>query len=102
MWDATGFYEPQTSEPATSDADGSAWLPTPQAQESDPTDQLISEMSEAGLDPQARLYLPGRKWHTQRTLRRTISQLPKQQTPTEDPTSPVRTVETVTVREGMI
>jgi len=77
-----------------------AMLPTPQASESDPTPELIEEMREAGISPTERLYMPGRKWHTQRTLRRLISQLPKPATAPEDPTSPEPADETPTTAEG--
>ena len=42
LWDATGFYKHQTSEPATAAADGSALLPTPAA-------------NDAGRSPEAHL-----------------------------------------------
>jgi hypothetical protein len=47
-----------------------AYLPTPSAQESTPTPEYVAEMQLAGIQPDARLYLPGRKWHSQRTLSR--------------------------------
>ncbi len=49
-------------------------LPTPAAQESDPQEDYIEEMRD-NFDPQARMYLPGRKWHSQRTLSR-VAALP--------------------------
>jgi hypothetical protein len=52
-----------------------ALLPTPSAEESQPTDDYIEEMRAAGISPDERLYLPGRKWHSQRTLSRIIPAL---------------------------
>jgi hypothetical protein len=45
-------------------------LPTPSAYESTPTDEYNDEVREHLLDSHRRLYLPGRKWHSQRTLSR--------------------------------
>lgn len=45
-------------------------LPTPSAYESTPTDEFVEEVREHLDDPHSRLYLPGRKWHAQRTLSR--------------------------------
>lgn len=45
-------------------------LPSPQSSESTPTDEFIDEMIASGIQPDERLYMPGRKWHTQRTLSR--------------------------------
>ena len=50
-------------------------LPTPSAQESQPTDGYVTEMRAAGVDPDHRLYLPGREWHSQRTLSRVVAAL---------------------------
>ncbi len=50
-------------------------LPTPSSEESDPTDELVEEMQEAGISPDERLYLPGRTWHSQRTLSRVVPSL---------------------------
>lgn len=50
-------------------------LPTPQSSESTPTEEFIDEMREAGIKPDERLYLPGRKWFAQRTLSRIIPTL---------------------------
>jgi len=47
-----------------------ALLPSPQSSESTPTDEFIDEMIASGIQPDERLYMPGRKWHTQRTLLR--------------------------------
>lgn len=47
-----------------------ALLPTPSSEESTPTDEFVEEMRAAGIQPDERLYLPGRKWHSQRTLSR--------------------------------
>ena len=60
--------------PAT-DAPGSSLLPTPSAQESDPTEEYVEEMRD-NFDPEARMYLPGRKWHAQRTLSTMARMLP--------------------------
>lgn len=46
-------------------------LPTPSAYESTPTDEYVEEIQENLEDPHKRLYLPGRKYHAQRTLSRT-------------------------------
>lgn len=68
--------------PTTSDAKGPspghtgmlaehiALLPTPSAYESTPTDEFVEDMKEADIRPDRRLYMPGRKWHAQRTLSR--------------------------------
>ncbi len=53
---------------------GCLLLPTPTAQESDPTEEYVEAMREH-FDPEARMYLPGRKWHAQRTLSRVASML---------------------------
>ncbi len=50
-------------------------LPTPSAWESDPTEEFIEECRAAGIDPNERLYLPGRKWFSQRTLSRVVPSL---------------------------
>lgn len=54
-----------------------ALLPTPAASESTPTDEFLDEVTEHldPNDPLHRLYLPGRKWMTQRTLSRTVPAL---------------------------
>jgi hypothetical protein len=52
-------------------------LPTPGATESDPGEEMLEEIRD-GFDPEDpnhRLYLPDRKWMTQRTLRRTAAAL---------------------------
>jgi len=54
---------------------GMTLLPTPNAYESDPTEEYLEECREAGIDPEERLYLPGRKWHAQRTLSRIVPSL---------------------------
>ncbi len=46
--------------------------PTPSALESQPTEEFVEEMREKGVPMDARLYLPGRKWHSQRTLSRVV------------------------------
>jgi hypothetical protein len=53
----------------------SSLLPTPNAQESTPTDEYVEEMNAAGIQPGERLYLPGRKWHAQRSLSRVAPSL---------------------------
>lgn len=56
-------------------ADDSKLLPTPSAYESDPTEEYVEEVRANLDDPHSRLYLPGRKWHAQRTLSRMASTL---------------------------
>lgn len=59
-----------------------ALLPTPSAFESTPTEEFVEEVQANLDDPFKRLYLPGRKWHSQRTLSRMVpAMLP---TPTGD------------------
>src|SRR6185436_11961404 len=48
----------------------SSLLPTPSAYESTPTEEFSEEVRANLTDPGSRLYLPGRKWHAQRTLSR--------------------------------
>jgi hypothetical protein len=59
-------------------ASACSWLlPTPSAAESDPTEPLLEEIR-AHLDPadpHHRLWLPGREWMSQRTLKRTAAAL---------------------------
>jgi hypothetical protein len=69
------------SERLTAETDGSSspdfLLPTPSAQESTPTGEFLEEFR-THLDPDDplhRLWLPGRKWMTQRTLSRTVPAL---------------------------
>ncbi len=77
--------------PRTYGGDSSSW-PTPQAKESLPQGAFVDEMREAGANPDERLYLPGRKWHTQRTLSRMVQLKPGQKdrwpTPTTADTRP--------------
>ena len=54
---------------------GEVLLPTPNAYESTPTPEYVAESVAAGIDPGERLYLPGRKWHAQRTLSRIVPAL---------------------------
>ena len=54
---------------------GLLW-PTPSAQESQPTAEMIEEMKASQKGTHERLYLPGRKWHTQRTLSRVVHTWP--------------------------
>jgi hypothetical protein len=58
------------SAPPTDESVSSSLLPTPSSEESTPTEEYVEEMREAGIQPHERLYLPGRKWHAQRTLSR--------------------------------
>ena len=69
---SSDVYEDATEEDASSSA---VLLPSPQANESTPTDAFVEEVVAAGVDPAARLYLPGRKWHAQRTLSRIVPAL---------------------------
>lgn len=50
--------------------------PTPSAQESQPTQEFIDEVKANQGDTHERLYLPGRKHHTQRTLSRAVQTWP--------------------------
>ncbi len=59
-----------TSAHPTGATESSSLLPTPSAYESTPTDEYTDEVRESLGDPHKRLYLPGRKWHAQRTLAR--------------------------------
>jgi hypothetical protein len=66
-------YEVQTLALPTDATGGSAsefLLPSPSAQESTPTEEFVEEVRENLHDPHKRLYLKGRKWHSQRTLSR--------------------------------
>jgi len=51
---------------------GSGLWPTPAADESQPTEEFIREMRESTKATHERLYMPGRKWHSQRTLSRVV------------------------------
>lgn len=62
--------EQLTSGLPTDASESSSLLPTPSAYESTPTDEFSDEVRGALTDPHKRLYLPGRKWHAQRTLAR--------------------------------
>ena len=70
MWDRGFAYELPTSEHLTSESESSFLLPTPNAYESTPGPDYVGEVRENLDDPHKRLYLPGRKWHAQRTLSR--------------------------------
>ena len=61
---------------------GSGLLPTPSAQESQPAPEMIEEMRAAQDQTHERLYLPGRKWHSQRTLSRIVHTWEEFPTPT--------------------
>ena len=50
-------------------------LPTPSSAESTPTPELVEEIQDNMDDPHERLYLPGRRWHSQRTLSRIVPAL---------------------------
>lgn len=66
-------YALPTLELPTDATDGSAspfLLPSPSSSESTPTEDFVEEVRENLADPHKRLYLPGRKWHSQRTLSR--------------------------------
>ena len=69
-WDRGYVWELPTSAHLTDEIESSSLLPTPNAYESTPTDEYTSEVREHLDDPHRRLYLPGRKWHAQRTLSR--------------------------------
>ncbi len=67
--------ELQTSALPTGASESSSLLPTPSAYESTPTGDFTEEVRDSLTDPHKRLYLPGRKWHAQRTLSRMASAL---------------------------
>jgi len=52
------------------------YWPTPGSQESQPTQEFIDEVKENQKGTHERLYLPGRKHHTQRTLSRAVQTWP--------------------------
>ena len=52
-----------------------ALLPSPSSSESTPTEEYVEEVRDHMADPHERLYLPGRKWHSQRTLSRVVPAL---------------------------
>jgi hypothetical protein len=75
MWDLGSAYALPMSEHLMAETESSSLpetllLPSPQSSESTPTDDLLEEIRANMADPHERLYLPGRKWHTQRTLSR--------------------------------
>ncbi len=70
IWADGAASERRMSEPHTVATESSSLLPTPSAYESTPSDEFTEEVRESLLDPHSRLYLPGRKWHAQRTLAR--------------------------------
>lgn len=70
-WTLSRLFEYELEEPP----DEVLLLPSPQASESTPTDEFLDEIREAGIEPDHRLYLPGRKWHVQRTLSRIVPTL---------------------------
>lgn len=78
---AENWDRPADHHGGTTLTDAITLLPTPNAQESDPTEEFIEEM-EGNFDPGARMYLPGRKWHAQRTLSRVAALLPSKLLPT--------------------
>jgi hypothetical protein len=61
-------------------------LPTPSAYESTPTPEYVEELRANMKDPHERLYMPGRKWHAQRTLSRMAPTLLP--TPVANPSNP--------------
>jgi hypothetical protein len=65
---------PTLARPISESASG-LW-PTPSSQESQPTQEFIDEVRSSQKDTHERLYLPGRKWHTQRTLSRVVHTWP--------------------------
>lgn len=73
-WGSGHAYERRTLGLPT-DASECLLLPTPSAQESTPTEDYLAECREAGIAPDERLYLPGRKWFAQRTLSRVVPTL---------------------------
>lgn len=75
-WDLGFAYELPTSEHPTDASESSLLLPTPNAYESTPAQDYVEEVRENLLDPHKRLYLPGRRWHSQRTLSRLAPLLP--------------------------
>jgi hypothetical protein len=77
-WDLSFVYRLPRLERLTSESESSSLpdlLPTPNAYESTPTAEYVSEVREHMQDPYQRLYLPGRKWHAQRTLSRVVPAL---------------------------
>jgi hypothetical protein len=82
-WSARALYEEDaTMALSDEEADDLTLLPTPSALESTPTAEYVAELRETGVDPEARLYLPGRKWHSQRTLSRIAPLIPVALLPT--------------------
>jgi hypothetical protein len=69
-WDRGFVWALPTSGPPIDASESSSLLPTPSAYESTPTDEYSDEVREHLADTHRRLYLPGRKWHSQRTLSR--------------------------------
>jgi hypothetical protein len=69
-WDLGFVWALPTSGHPTDEIESSSLLPTPSAYESTPTEAYVDEVREHLDDPHTRLYLPGRKWHSQRTLSR--------------------------------
>lgn len=92
-WDLGYAYELPTSEHLISESESSFLLPTPNAYESTPGANYMEEVRKNLDDPHKRLYLPGRKWHAQRTLSRMAPLLP---TPSANdstgPEGPTRTL----------
>lgn len=60
-------------------AGGSSLWPTPAAQESSPTQEFVDEMLENQPPKRGRVYLEGRKWHSQVTLSRAVQMWPTPQ-----------------------
>jgi len=63
------------SAPLIDESECSYLLPTPSASESEPSEEWVEEALESGIAPDERLYMPGRKWHVQRTLSRVVPTL---------------------------
>ena len=73
-WDLQFVWEQQMSVRPIFEIATSFLLPTPNADESTPSEEYTEEMRDH-LDPSERLYLPGRKYHVQRTLSRVSAAL---------------------------
>ncbi len=70
-----GWKRPSGAKAAKSLPTVVSLLPTPSAYESTPTEEYVEEVQANMSDPHERLYLPGRKWHSQRTLSRIVPAL---------------------------
>jgi len=72
-------YRRVTAERPIKGIDSGSW-PTPSADESQPTEEFIEEMRANQGKTHERLYLPGRKYHSQRTLSRVVHTWPTSKT----------------------